>query len=106
MQLPLFFLANTANTSTSTQIIGGNGTPTGQLYVSGNVPRGNIGATGTSLSNPQGLAVSGHYAYVANAASGALSIYDISEPANPAYVGSANGLCYPTSRYLKVTMLM
>ena len=69
--------------------IGGNGTPTGQLYVSGTVPASptNTIATGTS---PNGLAVLGHYAYVVNGGSSNMQIFDINNPASPVLISTTS----------------
>ncbi len=86
--------------------IGGNGTPTGQLYVSGMQPQvvGYAAAVGAANS----VYVQGNYAYMAVTTAGNagyLQIYDISDPANPTLISTtaannnyANGV-YVAGRY-------
>jgi hypothetical protein len=70
-------------------VIGSTGTPTSQLFVSGNVPAGAIGSI-TAGSGAYYVVVSGKYAYVVNYNSPALEIYDVSNPASPVLVGSVS----------------
>ncbi len=84
-----YLSSNTTNNNLQL-VIGGNGTPTGQVYVSGTVPTSNLGAIGTGLVTPESVYVQGNYAYVPNLSNGELVIYDISNPANPVYMGETN----------------
>jgi len=97
-------LSATTNTNSSLQlVVGGNGTPTGQLYVSGSVPAGPIGTVSTgSSSGSVSVYVSGHYAYTANYGNNTLGIFDVSNPANPVSVGSVStgSSSYPYSVYV------
>ena len=70
--------------------IGSNGTPTGQLYVSGNVPTTNLGSTSTSLNSPVSVFVSGQYAYIASYNNNELVIDDVSNPANPTFISEVS----------------
>jgi hypothetical protein len=92
---------NTSNNNLQLSI-GGNGTPTGQLYVSGTVPNGALGGVTTGL-NPYSVYVQGRYAYVANYTSSTLGIYDVSNPASPVSVGSVatGSYSYPISVYVQ-----
>ncbi len=60
--------------------IGGYGTASGQLYVSGNVPSTPLATLG-SFTNGSGIATQGKYLYEANQSG--LSVYDISNPVDP-----------------------
>jgi hypothetical protein len=75
---------NVSNSSLQLSV-GGNGTPTGQLYVSGTVPTSILGSAGTSKS---ALAVQGKYAYMADQSNSKLTIYDLSNPASPTLVSN------------------
>jgi hypothetical protein len=80
----------TNNSNSNLQLtIGGNGTPTGQVYVSGTIPSKSVGSVSTG-SNPRGVAISGNYAYVVNSgsSSNSLQVFDISNPDDPLSVGS------------------
>jgi hypothetical protein len=85
--------SNTAYVSTnvsnsSLQLsIGGNGTPTGQLYVSGTVPTTFVGSVAAGGSNFGDVYVQGRYAYVVDTA---LRIIDVSDPAAPVLIGSGS----------------
>jgi fibronectin-binding autotransporter adhesin len=65
--------------------VGGNGTPTGQVYVSGTVPTTAIGSIALG-SGVKGLQIQGRYAYVTN--SSTLQIVDVSNPASPVSISS------------------
>ena len=87
--------AGTAYVSTSMSnvpnpglIVGGRGTPAGQLYVSGNL-NGITGSVATGTS-PASLYVQGRYAYVVNENSNTLAIYDVNNPLAPSLVGSVS----------------
>ncbi|MGH7142282.1 MAG: hypothetical protein ACREF5_02315 [Candidatus Saccharimonadales bacterium] len=81
--------ALTVDTTNLRVDVGTNGTPLGQLYVSGSVPSAAIGSYSIgSGSDPYDIDVQGNYAYVVNENVNTLAIYDISNPANPASVGS------------------
>jgi hypothetical protein len=79
------------NTSTnSLQLsIGGNGTPTSQLYVSGEENFAGAVSTGTG-SKPQTVYVQGRYAYVVDNGTNLLAIYDVSNPSSPTLVSSVS----------------
>ena len=80
--------------------IGSIGTPTGQLYVSGNVPTSAVGSVITG-NNPWTVYVQGKYAYVANTGSNTLQIFDVSNPSSPTQVGSVATGSYPKSLYVQ-----
>ncbi|MEI9913650.1 MAG: hypothetical protein WDN66_01430 [Candidatus Saccharibacteria bacterium] len=87
-----YVATNVANTNNLELSIGGNGTPMGQLYVSGTVPSVALStiSTGASATGPYSVYVQGSYAYVVNQVSNNLVIYNISNPAAPALVGSVS----------------
>ena len=82
-------------------VVGGNGTPTGQVYISGTVPASYIGTYPTTSGLPFGIATQGNYAYVSFATTNQLSVFDVSNPANPTLLGSAPTLANPN--YLQVS---
>ena len=96
------FYANTPSSSSLQLAIGGDGTPTGQVYIGGNVPSTYIGATGANLYNARGVYVSGRYAYVASATGNNIVIFDVSNPANPTIIGTtpSTNLNDPQSVYV------
>lgn len=51
------------------------------------------------LSEPRGIVVEGNYAYVASFDNDALTIFDISDPVNPAHVGAITGQGSPNYLY-------
>ncbi len=79
-----------------TMQIGLQGTPTGQLYVSGKVPTSVLGTVNLS-SGPTSTAISGSYAYVTSAYGNNLQVIDISNPSSPAIVGSVATGNFPVS---------
>jgi ACR3 family arsenite efflux pump ArsB len=86
--------------------IGGNGTPTGQLYVSGTVPTfvGSITRTDTAaLSQPSGVYVQGSTAYVVNYGSNQIAAYNINNPSAPVFLSktSAGGINSPGGVYVQ-----
>jgi len=82
--------------------IGGNGTPTGQLYVSGTVPSTSLSFATTNLNGPSSVFVSGSYAYLTSSTNNELVIYDVSNSANPTFVGMSNtNLNNPDSVYVQ-----
>jgi hypothetical protein len=93
---------STNNSNNNGQLtIGGNGTPTGQLYVSGTVPTSVLGINSTNQSIPLSVFVSGHYAYIAENNGQELQIEDISNPADPTYISEVSLGSYPTSVYVQ-----
>jgi hypothetical protein len=57
-----------------------------------------VATSSMGLSNPQSVAVSGNYAYVASKGNSSLVVFNISNPSSPTKVGSStNGLCWPIS---------
>jgi hypothetical protein len=80
--------------------VGGLGTPTGQLYVSGAIPSARLGSYKTS-ANQNAVAVQGRYAYTVDSTNNKLNIFDVSNPAAPVLVSSttscAGGSCGPIS---------
>jgi hypothetical protein len=79
----------TNNSNSALQLsIGANGSPTGQLYVSGVVPSSFTGRTTDGLSGPNRIFVQGRYAYVASESNHSLVIYDVSNPAAPQKISS------------------
>ena len=67
--------------------VGGYGTPTGQLYVSGVIPSAAAG-TATMGTLPTYVTVQGRYAYVVNQTSATLQVVDINNKENPVVTGS------------------
>ena len=98
-----YFTNNSTNLSSSLQLaIGGNGTPTGQLYVSGDGPTLiNYSSVGNNLT---GISVVGSYAYVINDSLNTLQIFDVSNPTAPTLLGSvstgSNG-CTNAATYIR-----
>jgi hypothetical protein len=84
-----------SNSNNDLQVsIGGNGTPTGQLYVSGNKPV-DISGGGVSTgagTQPSMLAVQGHYLYATFGGTNQTAVYDISNPYSLAQVGIVSSL--------------
>ncbi|HSX36540.1 MAG TPA: hypothetical protein VLG13_00225, partial [Patescibacteria group bacterium] len=84
---------NTAYVSTNVSMsniqlsIGGNGTPTGQVYVSGTVPASATGTIATA-ANPYAVSVQGRYAYVVSQNGNKIEVFDVSNPVNPVKTGS------------------
>jgi hypothetical protein len=97
---------NAAYSSSSTTnnnlqlVVGGNGTPTGQVYISGTVPSSFIGTYPVTGGTPYGIATQGNYAYVSFATTDTMSVFDVSNPSNPVLLGSATTLGTP--EYLQV----
>jgi hypothetical protein len=84
--------ASTAPNNSLQVTIGANGTPTGQLYVSGTVPTNSLGTTTTNLSSPWSIFVQGSYAYALNNTNpGQVVIFDVSNPSRPAYLSETTG---------------
>lgn len=81
--------SNVSNSSLAVSV-GGNGSPTGQLYVSGSVPSAAL-ATVQTGNDSEGVYVQGRYAYVVNGVSNAMKIYDVSNPAAPVLMGTDSG---------------
>ncbi len=79
--------ASTNVSNSSLQLaLGGNGSPTGQLYVSGTVPSAALAtwqAAGISTSGATDVTVQGNYLYEVNAGEDTMKIFDISNPAAP-----------------------
>jgi hypothetical protein len=74
---------NTSNAKLQLSL-GGNGTPTGDLYVGGNIPTAATGSAETgSGSNPQGVFALGNYVYVVNEGSSTLQVFDDSNQTSP-----------------------
>ncbi len=96
--------SGTAYTSTNNSnalgqiIVGGLGTPTGQVYVGGVLPKDITGGGVDLTGNPSGIYVSGKYAYIPDGSS--LKIFDVSTPSAPVLVGSVGSLSAP--RYVAV----
>jgi hypothetical protein len=77
--------------------IGGLGSATGQVYVSGLTPKA-TGISTTGLNNPQKIIVQGRYAYIADFTAHKLVVYDVSNPGVPTFITStSNGLSNPQS---------
>ena len=91
----------TGDTTNNRIDIGTNGTPTGQLYVSGNVPVYIGQNSDANLSEPYSVFVSGHYEYVASEGNSKLLAYDTSS-GTPLYIGenSDSNLLYPYSVFV------
>ncbi|HEU5004945.1 MAG TPA: hypothetical protein VFT49_02540 [Candidatus Saccharimonadales bacterium] len=86
---------NSANSSNSNlQLsVGGNGTPTGQLYVSGSF-NGVTSATYVGGS-PQGIVVQGKYAYLTDTTNNKFEIFNVSVPSSPLFVSSISTVSAP-----------
>jgi hypothetical protein len=79
---------NTNNSNSSLQLsVGGLGSPTGQVYISGIQPIFIGKNSDSKLSLPQSVYISGRYAYIASHGTNKLAVYDISNPASPTFVG-------------------
>jgi hypothetical protein len=104
-------VTNTAYTSANVNnsqlqlTVGGGGTPTGQLYVSGTQPTlvgSYIGTAGTNIDDPISTVVQGRYAYVINNNSGSFSILDVNNPASPILISNTTAnLSGPTSIFVQ-----
>ena len=90
---------NSSNINNLELSVGGNGTPTGQLYVSGTVPSSAVSTISTG-TNPWPVVVQSNYAYVGNSTSNTLQIFDVSNPASPVSVGSVATGSTPSSIYV------
>jgi hypothetical protein len=73
---------NVASTTTLSLAVGGAGSPTGQLYVSGTLPTAPVGKVNTA-TNPWGIYHSGNYLYSVNKGGTSLQIFDATNPASP-----------------------
>jgi hypothetical protein len=77
---------STNNSNSTLQLsVGGLGTPTGQVYISGIAPTfiGQLGSAtaANGINSPSNIAISGNYAYIAQGnGTGRLTIVDISNP--------------------------
>jgi hypothetical protein len=94
--------ANTINSSLQVTI-GGNGTPTGQLYVSGSIS-GIVGTNTTGMTAPMAVFVQGQYAYTVNnnwSGTGTLVIDDISNPANPTFISQTTNIDNANAIYVQ-----
>lgn len=86
--------SNTAYVSTNVSnnnlqlSIGGNGTPTGQLYVSGSVPSKATATVSMGTDAPNDVFIRGNYAYVIDDTQQQLWIYNITNPASPILVST------------------
>ncbi|MEK9196524.1 MAG: hypothetical protein AAB914_04100, partial [Patescibacteria group bacterium] len=78
--------------------IGTNGTPTGQLYVSGKLPTSAVGSVNTG-AYPVSLNVQDKYAYVVNESGNNLQIIDVSRPSSPSVVGDVATINTPYAVY-------
>ena len=78
--------ANSSNNDLQLSV-GGNGTPIGQLYVSGLVPLNILGSTTNNINDGGNVFVSGDYAYITSQNNQEMVIDNISNPASPTYVG-------------------
>ncbi len=72
--------------------IGANtGTPTSLLYVSGQLPTSSTGSISTGAgTNPYAMAIQGRYLYAVYDTSGALAVFDVSNPATPVSIASVS----------------
>src|SRR6185369_3768015 len=85
--LPVSNTATVGSTNTNpvtlSQSIGGLGSASGQLYVSGTLPKTAIGKVNTA-TNPWGIYKSGNFLYSVNNVSGtSLQIFDVTVPSSP-----------------------
>jgi len=80
---PLLFWDNTND-----RLGVGTGSPFTQLTVPGYSTPVEIASISTGLTNPIAIYVQGRYAYVTDGSSGALIIFDISNPASPTEISS------------------
>ncbi|HET9850005.1 MAG TPA: right-handed parallel beta-helix repeat-containing protein, partial [Candidatus Saccharimonadales bacterium] len=76
---------NTTVANGKTLDVGGLGTATGQVYISGSIPT-QIGTY--AMSNPKDVVVQGQYAYVTDYGNNTLNVFDISNPASPKFISS------------------
>ncbi|QQS21709.1 hypothetical protein IPM09_04295 [Candidatus Saccharibacteria bacterium] len=75
------------DTTANRLMVGTLGTSTGQLYVSGRLPTASLGSVAVGTAT-RSVAVQGRYAYTTNSTSGALKVFDVSNPASPVSVGT------------------
>ena len=112
---------NTANSTTAFQIqnsagtnllaadttnmrvsVGSQGVATGQLFIAGNMPSAHLAYVGTA-SSVSGVAVQGRYAYVSTGTNtSGFQVFDVSNPAVPLQIGSANQASAATKKKVKV----
>ena len=87
---------STNNASNNTQlVVGGNGTPTSQLYVSGVIPTTYIGATNATLSFPRGVVAANNYLYVID--NNGFHVFDTSNPVSPTSISHLTLSAIPNS---------
>lgn len=79
-----------ANNSSSSlqQSIGGLGTPTGQVYVSGILPKDVTAGGVATASGPSSVYVLGRYVYIVSQTANKLQIFDVSNPYAPVDVSN------------------
>jgi hypothetical protein len=95
-----YYSTNNANNNLQL-VVGGNGTPTGQVYVSGTVPTSAVGSVITGTGTPVSVYVQGHYAYVLSQTTNTLKVVDVSTPAAPSTIGSVTIGGTPQSVYVQ-----
>jgi hypothetical protein len=79
--------------------VGGNGTPTGQLYVSGSIAPSAIGSIAlTTIGTPTTFVMSGRYGFMSGF--GSPNVIDFSNPASPSLVYGIYGYTSETSSYI------
>jgi fibronectin-binding autotransporter adhesin len=92
-------LADTGNMRVS---VGSQGVATGQLFISGSMPSANLSYAGTA-SSVSGVAVQGRYAYVSTGTNtSGFQVFDVSNPASPLQIGSANQASAASKKKVKV----
>jgi hypothetical protein len=89
-------VANNTGNNAGQLSVGGNGTASGQLYVSGTIPTAPVSTINTGTS-PQDIAIVGHYAYVVTQTSDTLQVFDVSDPTTPVLISTTStGTSSPT----------
>ena len=84
-----FVSTNTSNSLLQLSI-GGIGTPSGQVYISGIIPKDITNGGVSTFNVPSGIAISGHFAYIVNTNDQDLQIFDVSNPVTPLPVSTVS----------------
>ncbi len=80
---------NVSVANTKRLSVGSNGTATGQLYVSGDIPSASIGSVATGITTAQRVVVQGKYAFVLGNQSGTrVRSFNVSNPTSPVAMGT------------------
>lgn len=82
-------VVSTNNSNSTLQIsVGGNGTPTGQLYVGGRIPSSAVGTLKDLPNSANGIQIQGDYAYMGHGSGTNVPIINISNPLLPVQTGT------------------